>query len=116
MTDEKLMTMKRTAVVAAVSLVLLLCWFVWSARPPQIGGNKESLQVVEALYTAFTSRNTSRLEQCEAQLHKLRDDGKLPRPAAAHLDGLIKTARGGDWQRATHKLFDFMKAQRRAGA
>ena len=35
----------------------------------------------------------------------------MPRPAADYLDGLIRTARGGDWKRATHKLFDFMRGE-----
>jgi hypothetical protein len=117
MTEAKLMTIKRAAVVAeAGTLLLLMWWSVWGSKPPQVGGDKESRRVVDALYTAFTSKNTSRLDKCEAQLHALRDNGKLPRLAADHLDGLIKTARGGNWHRATHKLFDFMKAQRRAGA
>jgi hypothetical protein len=115
MADEK--NVRIAAVGAAgAGLLLFVIWYAWWSRPPQVGGNKESLYVVEALYTAFASRNPSRLQQCEAQLHELRDHGKLPRPAADHLDGLIKTARGGDWKRATHKLFDFMKAQRRVGA
>ena len=69
------------------------------------------MKVVDALYTAVTSRNKTRLAQCEERLHTLRDEGKLPRPAADYLDGLIATARTGNWQGATHKLFDFMKAQ-----
>jgi hypothetical protein len=35
----------------------------------------------------------------------------MPRRTADYLDGLIGTARGGDWKAATHKLFDFMRAQ-----
>jgi hypothetical protein len=115
MADEK--NVRIAAVGAAgAGLLLFVIWYAWWTRPPQVGGNKESLSVVEALYTAVSSHSPERLAHCEEQLHTLRDEGKLPRPAADHLDGLIKTARGGDWKRATHKLFDFMKAQRRAGA
>jgi hypothetical protein len=113
MADEK--NVKIAAVAAAVGGLLLLgVWFAWGSRFPQIGEDKESHKLVEALYTAVSSRNPTRLAQCEKQLHSLRDDGKLPRRAADHLDGLIKMARGGAWQRATHKLFDFMRAQQRA--
>jgi hypothetical protein len=112
MSDE--MTVKRAAVAAAgAGLLLFGIWFAWWGRPPQIGGDKESGKVVDAIYTAVTSRNATRLAQCEEQLHALRDEGKMPRPAADFLDGLIRTAQGGNWKGATHKLFDFMRAQRR---
>ena len=114
MIDEKIV--KRALVPGAAGLLLLGFWYVGWGRPPQVGGDKQSLKVVEALYTAVGSRNTSRLTRCEEQLHALRDQGKLPRPAADYLDGLISTARKGNWKRATHKIFDFMRAQRRTGA
>jgi hypothetical protein len=110
MADEK--NVKRTAIAAAgAGLLLVGIWFAWG-RTPQIGGDKESVKVVDALYTAVTSRNTTRLAQCEERLHALRNEGKLPPQAAKYLEGLIATARGGDWKGATHKLFDFMKGQR----
>jgi hypothetical protein len=101
---------------AAAGLLLLGSWYAWWGRPPQVGGDKESIKVVDALYTAVTSRNPTRLAQCEEQLHTLRDEGKLPRRTADYLDGLIKTARGGNWQGASHKLVDFMRAQRPSAA
>ena len=104
----------KIAAVAAVGTGLLLfgIWFARGGRAPQVGGDKESYKVVEALYTAVSSHDSRRLAQCEEQLHTLREDGKLPPPAADYLDGLISVARGGDWRGATHKLFDFMRAQR----
>ncbi len=117
MTDQQITTTKRTAFAAAVGgLVLLVCWFVWWGKPPQIGADKEAVQAVDALFTAFTSRNTTRLTECEERLHALRDAAELPPNAAEYLDGLIKMARGGNWRGAAQKLFDFMKAQRREGA
>jgi hypothetical protein len=110
MIDEK--TVKRAIVAGVAGLLLLgLCYVRWG-RPPQIG-NKEALKVVEALFTAFSSRDKTRLAECEKQLHSLRDAGKLPPPAASRLDVLISVARGGNWRKAVHELFDLMKAQRR---
>jgi hypothetical protein len=110
MSDEK--NVKRAIVAAAgAGLLLFGIWFAWG-RTPQIGGNKESVKILDALYTAVTSHNPTRLTQCQERLHSLRDEGKLPRPAADYLDRLIATARGGDWKKATHNLFDFMRAQR----
>jgi hypothetical protein len=111
MFDE--MNVKKVAIgVVAAGLLLLGIRYVWWGQPPQVGGDKESIKVVDALYTAVTSHNSTRLTQCEERLHTLRDEGKLPRRAADYLDGLIGAARGGDWQLASHKLFDFMRAQR----
>jgi hypothetical protein len=111
MADEK--NVRRAAVAATgVGALLLGTWFAYWDRTPQVGGDKESLKAVEALYTAVSSRDTSRLTHCEEQLHALRDQGRLPRAAADYLDGLISTARGGNWKGATHKIFDFMRAQR----
>ena len=42
-----------------------------------------------------------------------QEAGRLPRPVADYLDGLITTARGGNWRRAAQRLFDFMQGQRR---
>lgn len=110
------MNVKKVAIGAAGAVLLLIgIWYAWS-RPPQVGGDKDSIKVVDALYTAVTSHNANRLTQCEERLHSLRDEGKLPRKTADYLDGLIGTARGGDWKGATHKLFDFMRAQRSPAA
>ena len=95
--------------------MLLVCWFVWWGKPPQIGADEEAIRV-DALFTAFTSRNPTRLGECEERLHALKDAGRLPPAAAGYLDGLIKKARGGDWRGAAEKLFGFMQAQRREGA
>jgi hypothetical protein len=110
MFDE--MNAKKVAIgTAAAGLLVIASWYWWS-RPPQVGGDKDSIKVVDALYTAVSSRNPNRLAQCEERLHTLRDEGKMPRRTADYLDGLITTARKGDWHSATHKLFDFMRAQR----
>jgi hypothetical protein len=110
MFDE--MNVKKVAIgTASAGLLLLGIWYAAWGRTPQVGVDKDSLRAVDALYTAVTSHNPTRLAQCEERLHTLRDEGKMPRRTADYLDGLIGTARGGDWKGATHKLFDFMRAQ-----
>jgi hypothetical protein len=107
------MNVKKAAIgTSGACLLLIGIWYAWWGRPPQVGADRESMKVVDALYTAVSSHNPTRLADCEQRLHTLRDDGKLPRAAADYLDGLIATARTGDWQKATHTLFNFMKAQR----
>lgn len=92
--------------------LLLLVWLVWS-RPPQMGADEETFRTVDALYTAFRMKDAGKVAQCESRLRARRDAGKLPASAAAHLDMVIATARGGDWQSATQRLYSFMAAQRR---
>lgn len=101
---------------AAGCLVLVACSFVWWRQPPQIGADKEAVQTVDALFTEFTSRTTTRVAECQERLRALKKAGRLPPKAARYLDGLITTARGGNWRGAAHKLFDFMKWQRREGS
>ena len=107
-------TPTRRAALAAVAggFVLTLCWWFWWARPPQIGNSQEAVKTVDALFTAFTSKDPKRLADCEKRLHTLKDDGKLPDSAAKYLDGLIAKARTGNWRGAAEKLYGFMKAQR----
>jgi hypothetical protein len=114
MFDE--MNVKKVVIgVAAAGLLLYGSWYAWS-RPPQVGGDKESIKIVDALFTAVSSHNQTRLAKCEEDLHALRDQGKMPRKASDYLDGLIGTARGGNWKAASHQLFDFMRAQHHKAA
>jgi hypothetical protein len=95
---------------AAVAIVV----YVWS-RPPQMGPDEDVFTTVDALYTAVRARDERLLADCEKRLTAYRRAGKLPAAAADHLDGVIATARGGAWQSAAERLYDFMLAQRREG-
>lgn len=86
----------------------------WS-RPPQMGTSEEAFNTVDALYTAVRSKDATRLTQCEERLKGHREAGKLPPAAADALDAIIAKARGGGWETATTRLYDFMLAQRREG-
>jgi len=52
---------------------------------------------------------------CEAKLTGYRDSGKLPATAADSLTSIIASARGGGWDAATRRLYEFMAAQKREG-
>jgi hypothetical protein len=107
---------RRTIVaVASVGLVILLGigWWLWWNRLPQMGSDKAVLRTVDALFTAVTARDESRLADCERRIHMLRDEGKIPAAAAAYLDNIIGTARAGSWQTAAERLYAFIGGQRR---
>jgi hypothetical protein len=110
-------TTRRAAVAAGVAVfaALLVGWFVWRGRPPQMGADDEVFKTVDALFTAVTARDEKLLGQCEQRLQALRDAGKLPGDASDYLDGVIRKARDGRWRSAAETLYGFMRAQRREG-
>ena len=96
--------------IAAVVLGLILL------RPqPQMGADDDAFDTVDALYTAVRNRDEKRLGECEARLLAYRDAGKLPANAAETLASIIAKARGGSWDTAAMRLYDFMAAQKREG-
>ncbi len=97
----------------AVGFVVLL---VLALRtPPQLAPDEDVFKTVDALYTAVRMKDEKRLGECEQRLHVYRDAGKLPKESAEVLDGVIVKARGGSWESAAERLYDFMLAQRREG-
>jgi hypothetical protein len=109
---------ERVAVVALGSLALVVVVIIWLAwrSPPQMGADEEVFRTVDALFTAVTGRSPDRLGTCAARLQSHRAAGKLPAAAADHLDTIIEQARGGNWEPAAQRLYDFMKSQRREGS
>ncbi len=96
-----------TAIVAVVVLLQSL------KSPPQIGTDEEVFATVDALFTALTSRDDSRLDDCEERLLAFREADQLPAKAAEYLDAVIQQARSGQWEAAAKRLYDFMYRQRR---
>jgi hypothetical protein len=103
-------TMRRSIVIPLAAVV---AFGAGCARPPQLGNDGEAYSTVDALFTAVTARDEKLLGDCEQRLHALRDGGRLPKDAAEHLDGIIRKARAGRWERAAESLYAFMKDQRR---
>jgi hypothetical protein len=107
----RILALSLAAVGTAAVAILVLAL----SRPPQMGPDEDVFTTVDALYTAVRARDERRLSQCEQRLIAYRQAGKLPPAAADHLDGVIATARGGAWQSAAERLYEFMIAQRRDG-
>jgi len=99
-------------VVGFAAIALAVHYFT---RPPQMGTDDDVFKTVDALYTAIRMKDTGKLAQCEQRLHAQREAGKLPSGPAEYLDGVIAKARGGDWDSAVERLYEFMSAQRREG-
>ena len=80
---------------------------------PQLDNDPELFKTVDALFTALTSRDLSRVDDCEFRLDEFHESGQLSPAAGAILDTVIEEARDGDWERAAQQLYDFMLAQQR---
>lgn len=80
---------------------------------PQLGMDEEVFKTVDALFTAITSKNVQRLNDCEQRLKSAREEGKLNSSAAAKLGTIIGAARAGEWEGSARKLYTFILAQRR---
>ncbi len=94
----------------AVMVVAVLVWRSWPM--PQMGGDAEVIDTVDALFTAVTSKDEARLSQCEQRLQTQRQAGKIEPKAADALDAVIAKARSGSWQAAAKRLYKFMQDQK----
>lgn len=102
------------AVCGLLLVIAVVVWLrTWHFPPPQMGTDEESFKTVDALFTAFTTRDRERLDDCERRLVARREAGKLPAQASARLQSLIGQARSGDWDSAAKRLYEFMYGQRR---
>jgi hypothetical protein len=108
-------TKRLTLIVGFVVLFVAFgWWFFGRSSPPQLGGDDEVFDTVDALFTAVRSRDDRLLDGCQERLHGYARDGKLPAEAARYLDDVLATARAGKRRPAAEKLYEFMKVQRRA--
>ena len=98
-----------------LTVAVVVAVIVYRSSQPQMGTSEEAFNTVDALYTAVRNRDEKRVTECEQRLKAHRAAGKLPPDAADTLAAIIAKARGGAWDAATERLYDFMRAQRREG-
>jgi hypothetical protein len=107
----------RPSLVVACSAALLIAVGIFAlylrGGEPQLAAYEEVFQTVDALFTAVTSKDSKRLDDCENRLEKFREDERLSETAATVLDRIIDQAHTGDWETAAQRLYDFMLAQKR---
>jgi hypothetical protein len=107
-------TRLRTAMAfVALAMSAFAAWLFWPARPPQLSGDKDVFDTVDALFTAVRSQDGRLLDSCQQRLHGYESDGKLSPEAARYLDNVLEMARSGKRRPAAERLYEFMKAQRR---
>ena len=79
----------------------------------QLAADDEVFRAVDALFTALTSRDLRRLDDCALRLDELYDADRVSAEATDFLDSVIEGARAGKWEPAAKRLYDFMLAQQR---
>lgn len=94
-------------------LILSLFFAYGCGSTPQITESAECMKCADALYTAVTAKNIRLVEQCAAELQRLRDANELPHAADKHLQAIIAKAQAGDWDSAAKGLHAFIRQQRR---
>lgn len=95
--------------LAVVAGILLYRNF---SGPPQIGSDEEVNKTVDALFTAMTTKDKQRLDDCEQRLKSYEESGRLPAKPARQLYSMIKQARDGQWEPAARRLYPFIYGQR----
>ncbi len=101
--------------LAAVAVILVIVLVLSLRTSPQMGPDEEVFNTVDALYTAVRNQDERQLTACEERLNGYRHAGKIPSSAAASLAAIIAQSRGGNWDSAAKRLYDFMAAQKREG-
>jgi uncharacterized membrane protein YccC len=103
----------RRGVLGGMLAAIVLVFAVWSKWPvPQLNQTDAGVfKTVDALFTALTSRDRTRLNDCERRLKSHRADGRMSESAASALDSIIREARDGEWEPAAKRLYNFMLVQ-----
>ena len=98
---------------AGVLIVLVFAAFhAWSRWPvPQMQTNERVFNTVDALFTAITARDATRLSECEQRLRTYHADGFISDAVSTRIDAAVQQAHAGDWDSAAHDLYDFILAQ-----
>lgn len=112
--EQQLERLRRWLVGGAGTVALIvLVWMIWvRLPPPQMKTDEQVFQTVDALFTALTSRDKSRLKDCEQRLKGYHAEGKTTDAVAARLNAVIKQAHEEKWEPAAKTLYDFIIRQR----
>ena len=102
----------KAATCALVALAGIALFVHWRWSQPQLEADEDVFNTVDALFTALTSQDPGRLEDCERRLDGYIEEDRLAPAAARVLDSVIQQAHAGDWEPAARRLYDFMLAQR----
>jgi len=105
----------RTIAWGAAGLLALaiLAYIGWSQLPPpQLEHDEQVFNTVDALFTAISSRDATRVDECARRFESYHGDGRMTDSVKALLDSVVGEARAGKWEPAARRLYDFILGQR----
>ena len=111
-TDRRRMDPRWIAVACGGLVVVVVLLMRNLNAPPQIGADEEVAKTVDALFTAITTKDKGRLDDCEQRLNSHQKEGRLPAKPARSLAAMIRQARDGQWEPAAKRLYTFILGQR----
>lgn len=77
---------------------------------PQVT-SAESLEFIKQVYTACSTKNSTRLAACRSKLNSLVAAGELSEAEAQSFSSIISTAEAGDWESAQRSSLQFARDQ-----
>ena len=93
-----------------LGLLLLYVWWPGFRQYPAVT-SKESLQLMQLLYTAGNTQDPVRLAKVEQGIARLTRDQKLSPPEQAVFRKVVAMAKAGDWKAAEQASFRFAQDQ-----
>jgi hypothetical protein len=108
------MSIDRSTLLRAVSLIALLLFLSLGSgcRSYAKLTSAEANQLMQALYTACSSKSVTRLDQVEARLEELeRTAGSISAEESAEIERIVALARDGQWEAARDDAYQFAAAQ-----
>lgn len=105
---------RRWLIVAGGAIAVLFMMFqIWLRWPtPQMAIDEQVFNTVDALFTAVTAHDATRLSECDQRLKAYHTEGRISDAVADRLGGIVQQAHDGDWEPAARTLYDFILGQR----
>jgi serine protease inhibitor len=96
--------------IATVVLLALMTNGVGCGRYPKVT-SRESLDFIKQVYTACNTQNKTRLSECEIQLEKLVESGKIGADESTAFRNVIQLAKDGRWEESQNRALKFARDQ-----
>ncbi|MEO8270756.1 MAG: hypothetical protein ABI557_13615 [Aureliella sp.] len=97
----------RYSIGIALVVVLFVGYQAWRyySVPPKLQASEEATKNLDAMFTALTARDSTRLAACMERIEEHVAAGKLSRKATADLRYCAELARNGSWEQAAKHLY-----------
>jgi hypothetical protein len=91
-----------------------LIFLVPGCGQPQVGSDKESLELLMKMQTAVMAKRTDLVDQVAREADELAQTDRLPSDARDVIRTVADLGKGGDWDAAQSRWLRFAKGQRPA--